>query len=123
MEQSIFYSIKRILGVDPSYTVYDNDILLLINGVFARLHELGIGPVDGFAIEDDAATWGDFLGSDINKFNQVKTYVYLSVRILFDPPQTGYLVTAMEKQIDKLEWTINVVREEGSWINPSLPVV
>lgn len=123
MDQSILNSIKKILGVDPSLTVFDFDILMYINGVFARLHQLGVGPVDGFTIDDAVATWGDFLGTDIARFNQVKTYIYLSVRIVFDPPQTGYLVTAMEKQIEKLEWTINVVREGDSWTDPSLPVV
>jgi len=120
VDRSILNSVKRMCSVDPSLTVFDDVIAMHTNSAFARLHELGVGPVDGFMIEDAEPTWGDFLGDD-PRFNQVKSYVYLYVRILFDPPQTGYLVTAMEKQIEKLEWTINVVREGDTWIDPSLP--
>lgn len=122
MQQSILTSIKKILGIDASYTAFDLDIVIHINSVLARLHQLGIGPVGGFTIEDSTATWGDFLGPvNHTRFSQVKTYVYLCVRIIFDPPQTSYLLDAMEKQIAMMEWTLNAVREEDSWTDPSLP--
>lgn len=121
MEQSILNSIKKILGIDASYKAYDLDVLVHINGVLARLHQLGIGPDDGFMIEDESATWADFLGTDHARFNQVKTYVYVCVRILFDPPQTSFLLAALNEQIDKMEWTLNVTREGEAWTAPSLP--
>lgn len=121
MDHSILNTVKKLIGVDSSLTVFDLDILIHINSTFARLHQLGIGPVDGFMIEDAVTTWDAFLG-DGPLLNQAKSYVYLSVRILFDPPQTSYLIDAMDKQIMKMEWLLNVVREEDSWTNPSLPV-
>lgn len=110
MEQSILKSTKKILGVDASYSAFDLDIITHINTAFSTLNELGIGPELGFMIEDDEALWSDFLGDD-PRFNAVKTYVFLRVRVLFDPPTTGYLVTAMKEQIQELEWRLNRQRE------------
>lgn len=107
---SILNSTKKALQLDPEYDVFDLDLLMHINSVFTTLAQLGVGPAEGFQIEDDSATWDTFLGAD-PKLNQVKTYVYLRVRMLFDPPQTGFLMTSYEKQIEQLEWRLNVTAE------------
>jgi hypothetical protein len=117
MSDSILTSTKKVLGLDESYTAFDQDVILHINSVFNTLTQLGIGPLAGFAIEDNAAVWADFIGTDL-RLNLVKTYVYLRVRMLFDPPTTGYLVTAMQEQIKELEWRLNVYREETGWVDP-----
>lgn len=124
MSESILTSTKKILGLAEDYTVYDPDIIMHINSVFGTLNQLGIGPEPGFAIEDATAVWSDFLGADL-RLNSVKQYVYLRVRVIFDPPDTGYLVTAFEKQIEQLEWRLNVVREADSWTDPDpdLPTI
>jgi hypothetical protein len=80
-----------------------------------------VGPAQGFMIEDDTATWEDFLTDDL-QLNSVKTYVYLRVRMLFDPPTTSYLLDAAKQQIQELEWRISVHREETGWVDPSPPV-
>ena len=116
---SILNSIKKILGIDEAYTAFDPDITIHINSVFATLNQLGIGPTEGFMIEDDEATWDDFLGTDL-RLNNVKSYVYLRVRMLFDPPTTGYLIDAMKEQIKEMEWRINAYREEEAWTDPNL---
>lgn len=107
---SILNSVKKVLGLEESYAAFDIDILMHINSMFSVLHQLGIGPDNGFSIEDDSAVWSDFLDDDI-LLNSAKTYVYLRVRMLFDPPTTSYLITAMEKQIAEIEWRLNVYRE------------
>jgi hypothetical protein len=114
MTDSILTSTKKNLGIEASYTAFDEDIKLHINSVFSTLHQLGIGPVDGFAIVNDTAVWSDFLDGDL-RLNSVKTYVYLRVRMIFDPPTTGYHVAAVQKQIEELEWRLNVVREGDVW--------
>jgi hypothetical protein len=114
---SILTSTKKVLGIDADYTAFDEDILLHINSVFSTLNQLGIGPADGFAIEDATPTWDAFLDGDLKK-NSVKSYMYLKVRMLFDPPSTSYLITAMEKQAQELEWRLNVVREDTEWVDP-----
>ena len=121
MSESILTSTKKILGIENVYTAFDPDILLHINSVFVTLNQLGIGPVTGFAIEDEVPTWVDFLGPD-PRLNSVKTYVYLRVRLLFDPPSTSYLITSMKEQVQELEWRLNVYREGVSWTNPN-PIV
>lgn len=118
MSDSIFNSIKKILGLNDDYTAFDTDVLMHINSVFSSLHQLGIGPEDGFEIYDAAATWDEFLNDD-PRLNSVKTYVYLRVRLLFDPPATSYVITSMNEQIRELEWRLNVQREGVSWIDPN----
>jgi len=116
---SILTSIKKVLGVDESYTAFDEDILMHINSVFSTLNQLGIGPTEGFMIEDSTATWDAFLGTD-KRLNAVKTYTYLSVRFLFDPPTTSFVIDAMQKQIGELAWRLNIVKEGDSWAPPTV---
>lgn len=113
---SILSSTKKVLGIDESYDVFDPDIIMHINSVFATLNQMGIGPVDGFEIEDAEATWDHFLIQN-PKFNFVKSYVYIKVRLLFDPPATSFLIAALEKQAQELEWRLSVLRESGVWIS------
>lgn len=117
MSDSILTSTKKILGIEEAYEAFDLDILTHINSVFGTLDQLGVGPAGGFMIEDKTATWTELLGSS-PRYNAVKTYVYLRVRLLFDPPQTGYAVEAVEKQIQEHEWRLNVNRETTDWEDP-----
>src|SRR6476661_8002790 len=108
MENSILISTKKVLGIAEDYTVFDLDIITHINAAFSILNQLGVGPVEGFFIEDEIASWDEFMVPP-NQLNLVKTYVILKVRMLFDPPATGFLVTAMENQIKEYEWRLNVL--------------
>lgn len=122
METSILKSTKKILGLADDYTVYDHDILTHINTAFSTLTQLGVGPADGFVVEDDTVQWASFIGTD-TQLQSVKTYVYLRVGMLFDPPQTSYLINAKKDQIEQLEWRLNQHREETEWTDPSPPPV
>ena len=117
MEQSILISTKKVLGIDKDYDVFDLDIITHINSAFSTLAQLGVGPAAGFMIEDDSEVWTDFIEDDL-QYNSVKSYVFLKVRQLFDPPSTSYLISAVEKQIEELEWRLNVHREETEWVDP-----
>lgn len=110
MESSILTSTKKILGIVESYTVFDLDIITCINAAFSVLSQLGVGPADGFMIEDSGDEWEDF---DVpqNQLNVVRTYVFLKTRLLFDPPTTSFLIEATTKQIEEYEWRLNVFRE------------
>jgi hypothetical protein len=119
--ESILTSTKKILGIAEDYTAFDTDIMIHINSVFSVLNQLGIGPVEGFMIEDAAATWDAFIGDD-PRLNSVKTYVYLRVRVLFDPPATSFHINALQDEIKELEWRLNVKREDEEWVDPN-PVV
>lgn len=108
--QSILDSIKKLLGMEADYTAFDTDILIHINSTFSTLHQLGVGPKTAFSIESKADTWGSFI-QDENKLNAVKTYVYIRVRLLFDPPETSHAREAFYKQAQELEWRLNVHAE------------
>lgn len=119
MEESILTSTKKILGIAEDYTVFDHDIITHINSAFSTLTQLGIGPAEGFMIEDATAVWADFFGTTPDlQYNSVRSYIFLRVRQLFDPPSTSYLISAMEGQIRELEWRLNTHREELEWVDP-----
>lgn len=122
MAPSILQSIKKTLNLPADYEAFDQDVLMHINSVFSTLHQLGVGPSGGFMIEGGGETWQDLLGND-PRLNNIKTYIYLRVRLLFDPPTTGFHVTAMKEQITELEWRINAHREDTQWTDPTPPVV
>lgn len=103
---SILTSIKKMLGLGESDTQFDEELIMFINAAFSTLLQLGVGPSTGFIIEDEFAEWAEFLGTRTDVEN-VKTYIYLKVRLIFDPPQTSYLVEAINKQIAECEWRIN----------------
>lgn len=117
MIASILTSVKKTLNLAEDYESFDQDVIIHINAVFSMLNQLGVGPPEGFAIEDKDAVWDTFLEGD-PRMNDVKSYVYLRVRMLFDPPTTGYHVAAMEKQIEEFGWRINARREDTEWVDP-----
>lgn len=102
---SILLSVKKMLGIAEEYTSFDQDIIMHINSAFFILNQLGVG-TDKFSITDDSAVWTDFI--DIENLELIRSYVYLKVRMLFDPPQAGALSEAMKRSIDEFEWRINV---------------
>ena len=107
METSILTSIKKMLGVAEDYTEFDEDIITHINSVFLNLTQLGVGPEEGFMIEDDTAAWEDFIDDSI-KLQAVKTYMYLKVKLLFDPPLSSSVTESFTRMIAELEWRLNV---------------
>lgn len=107
METSILTSIKKMLGIAEDYTEFDEDIITHINSVFLNLTQLGVGPEEGFMIEDDTAVWEDFIDDSI-QLQAVKTYMYLKVKLLFDPPLSSSVTESFTRTIAELEWRLNV---------------
>ena len=109
--ESILTSIKKMLGITEDYEHFDADITMHINSVFMVLSQLGVGPDKGFSISDKYKTWSEFLTEGDPRFEAVKTYMYLKVKLLFDPPLSSIVAEAMNRQISELEWRINVAAE------------
>lgn len=109
---SILDSVKKNLGIPAEYTVFDPDIIMHINSAFFVLSQLGVGPEKGFSISSKDDTWDSYITKDEN-LEAVKTYVYLKVRITFDPPSSSFVLTSMENQIKELEWRLNVAVDRG----------
>lgn len=125
LEKSILTSVKKTLGFDKGYTQFDHDVITHINTCFFTLNQLGIGPPEGFAIEDDQTNWEDFVDGDINvsAMNALQTYFYLKIRSFFDPPETPHHIAALKEQIMELEYRLKTERELTKWNAPqsSLP--
>lgn len=107
--ESILTSIKKLLGITEEYEHFDIDIIMHINSAFSVLTQLGVGPEEGFHIEDDSTEWSEFLFED-TRLEMVKTYIYLKVRLAFDSTNlSSAVIESINRQINELEWRINVV--------------
>lgn len=111
-ENSILNSVKKLLGIPSNYTNFDTDIILHINSVFMTLTQLGLGPESGFSISDAVTTWSDFIPDEFN-LHGVKTYMFLRVKLLFDPPLSTAVTECYKRQIEELEWRLNFEAEGG----------
>lgn len=111
---SILDDIKKLLGIYEDDDEFDKDIIIHINSVLSILKQMGVGPSEGFYIEDSSATWDDYLGvQEDAAINSVKTFIYLKVRLLFDPPQTSALLDSINRQLSELEWRLYI--ESGGY--------
>lgn len=105
LDEKILTDVKSQLNVPTDTTAFDLDIITSINTAFMVLNQLGLGPAEPFFIEDDSALWSSFM-TDIQKYNGVKTYVYQKVRLIFDPPTTAHLLSALKEQVEELEYRL-----------------
>lgn len=115
--ESILYSMKLMLGMEPEYNAFDTDLIIHINTILAKLTQVEVGPAEGFeldAADPGSSKWEEFLGTNNSKvLNMAKTYMYLQLRILFDPPQNSFTQDAMKKEAEELLWRLNV--EADTW--------
>lgn len=104
---SILLTIKKLIGMDADYNAFDVDIIVAINGSFMILNQLGVGPDTPFMITGADESWEDF-SDGMNQIELVKNYIYLRTKLLFDPPSTGVLHEAIERQISEFEFRLMV---------------
>ena len=107
---SILTTIKKMLGLEEDYTEFDIDIVVLINSALMTLTQLGIGPSSGFLITSAEDTWASFLGAT-TELEGVKTYIYLKVKSVFDPPTSASVLEAIKENITELEVRLNIQAE------------
>lgn len=113
VKDSILQSTKKLLGLAAEEDAYDLDIITHINSAFSTLYQAGVGPLDGFAIEDENDVWENFIQGK-TRINDAKTYIYLRVRLLFDPPANSFTITPVEKQLEELIWRLNVADDPAT---------
>lgn len=107
MEESILITIKKLLGMTPEYTAYDEDIKVAINSTFNVIHQLGVGPEKPFYISDDTVKWSDFL-QDHDTIEMVKSYMFLKVKLIFDPPLNSSVLESYKQMAAEYEWRLHV---------------
>lgn len=110
--ESILTSIKKLLGIAEEYDHFDADLIMHINSVFLVLNQIGVGPEEGYFITDATAKWSDFIG-DVVQLQAVKSYVYLKVKLLFDPPLSSSVEKSMNQLISELEWRLRLAVEHA----------
>ena len=109
---SILLSVKKMLGIDAEYTIFDPDIIIHINAAFAVLNQIGVGPEEGFMIEGETEVWDQYI-LDYN-FVMAKTFIFLKVKLAFDPPSSSALLESMNRQLDELTWRLEVQGDNDS---------
>lgn len=109
--ESILITIKKMLGIAEDYTHFDVDIIMHINTALMTLSQLGVGPEHPVSITSETDTWRSIFG-DISDIEAVKTYIYLKVRVVFDPPTSSFVLDAINRQIAELEWRLNIQRDK-----------
>lgn len=109
LSNSILLTTKKRIGLAPEYCAFDPDIIMAINTAFAELTQMGIGPTEGFTIEDENDSWFDFVDSP-TEASLVSTYVYMITKKIFDPPTSSSVKEAMEQTIDETRWRIYITR-------------
>lgn len=110
-QQSILKTIRRMIGPDEDYEYFDTDLIIHINAAFSRLCQLGVGPERPFHITGNQETWCEFI--EAGHLEEVKQYIYLSVKQIFDPPASSTVLNAYKEQLDKLEWLLKEVAQFG----------
>lgn len=110
---SILISVKKMLGIAAEYTHFDADIIIHINSVFMILNQLGVGPREGFSISSDVETWDEFTNDNLT-IESVKSYMYLKVGLLFDPPTRSNVLEARNRLVSELEWRLNAIADTES---------
>ena len=108
--ESILTSIKKMLGIAEEYTHFDADLIMHINSAFSILTQIGVGPTEGFSIEDKDDKWTDFIHKT-PRLEMIKSYVYQKVKLLFDPPLVSSVIEAINRQVGELEWRIQVAAD------------
>lgn len=111
--ESILNSIKKLLGIAEDYDYFNSDIIMHINSVFATLTQLGVGPEDGFSIDDESAKWEDFLPEE-RMLHSVKSYMFMKVKLMFDPPLSSAVIECTKEQIKELEWRLQVAVDSAN---------
>lgn len=111
MQESILLTIKQMLGIPSEYSVFDEELAVYINTVIAALRQLGVGPENGFAITGENESWEDYIG-DTSMYENVKAYIYLKVRMMFDPPSSSFVLDAFKSQAAEIEWRIYIQADE-----------
>lgn len=111
VNSSILLSVKKMLGPSADYDIFDPELIIYINSVFGTLHQLGVGPEEKFVITGDSELWSDFT-TEGEEIEEVKSYIYLRVRLLFDPPSSSFVLSSFKEQIKELEWRLQCKAEE-----------
>jgi hypothetical protein len=112
---SILLSIKKLIGIDPSYKNFDVDIIMHINTTFTILNQLGVGPDEGFVITGEKETWDEFVPKASRvRLESIRTFIYIKVKLVFDPPQSSVAVNALEKTASECEWRLTNTKVKES---------
>lgn len=108
-QTSILSTIKTMLVGEVNageFDPFDAELVTHINGALSVLWQLGVGGTNGFQITGSNETWEDLGIASNFRLNMVKNYIYLKIKIVFDPPGSSYALTALKEEANMLEWRI-----------------
>ncbi len=109
--ESILKTMRKLIGPSEDYIYFDSELIMNINSAFSRLCQLGVGPETPFRITGESETWSDFMDGGYQE--EIKQYVFLKVKLIFDPPSSSTVINVYKEQLDMLEWTLKEVAQFG----------
>lgn len=112
-KDSILISIKKLLGISKECADFDTDIKIHINSTLMNLDQLGITIPKFFSVQDETQTWSEIIQNQ-EKIDSIVTYVYLKVKLVFDPPLSSAVMEANKESIRELEWRLTVQVDENN---------
>ena len=120
MEDSILLSVAKYIGLPEDYSVFDPDLVMHINSELSTLAQIGAVPDTGFVITGSDETWDDlFDATDAvgglpytrNSVQFVKEFVFIRAKIIFDPPQSSFVLKSLEDKANELMFRIEVATD------------
>lgn len=113
MSDNILKSIKTDLGIGNCDS-FDEEITMHINTSIFTLYQIGANPVR-LSIEGEDDTWLDIFKDDLDILEMIKQYIFLNVKMIFDPPSSSFVLESMSKNLAEIEWRINLEVEDGRY--------
>lgn len=104
---SILGDVRHKIGPSGDYDYFDTDMLDAINAAFAKLNQLGAGPDDGFEVTSEDQQWEEFSTNKV-LLGFVKTFVYDTVRLIFDTPNTSFVISEIRQRLEENTFRILV---------------
>ena len=108
MSDLVLSSVKESLGLQSDDDSFNGELLIFINSSLGVVSQLGVGVT--FVTITNETDWGSLEIPD-DQLAMVKPLVALKTRLLFDPPSTGYVLDAYEREIKQLEARVSMLRE------------
>ncbi len=111
---SILNNVKKLLGIDSEDDSFDIDVMTMINSTIPSLAQMGIGPSNGYIVTSADDKWTDWITTNDINLQGVKTYLYLKIKLIFDPPTNSTVVEAFNKNLNELEWRMMLAVETNN---------
>lgn len=102
---TVLEDVRKVIGGDMIDPHFDQELCMHINSVLVGLRQIGVKT--GTNIVNDETLWSELVPNIID-VESIKTWLGLKVRLIFDPPTSSYVSSAIEENLRELEFRIQL---------------